>query len=126
LNRFILVMVGGAIGSLARYAASSAIMGRVGGRFPLGTLTVNVSGPFLIGLLMVFFTERFAPQPNWRLFLAVGFLGGSIMFSSFEYESKVNEVVPALFELVEISLIKVRDTTIVKASIKVTKPARAV
>lgn len=50
------------MGSLARYTAGSAIMGRIGGRFPMGTLVVNVSGSFLIGLPMTLLTERFAPS----------------------------------------------------------------
>src|SRR5215510_67240 len=80
-------MLGGGTGSLARYVAGTAIMNRVGGRFPLGTLVVNVTGCFLIGLLMSLLTERFWPHPNWRLLLVVGFLGGYTTFSSFEYET---------------------------------------
>src|SRR5713101_5690483 len=80
-------MLGGATGSLARYVAGGAIMNRFGGRFPLGTLVINVSGSFFIGLLMALFTERFQPHPNWRLLLVVGFLGGYTTFSTFEYET---------------------------------------
>jgi CrcB protein len=50
-------------------------------------MVVNVTGSFLIGLLMTLFTERFQPHGNWRLFLVVGFLGGYTTFSSFEYET---------------------------------------
>jgi fluoride exporter len=87
LLKYLLVMVGGGLGSLARYAAGLAIMTRFGGRFPLGTMAINVTGSFAIGLLMVLFTERFQPHPNYRLLLVVGFLGGYTTFSSFEYES---------------------------------------
>jgi CrcB protein len=74
----------GGLGSLARYLAASAVATKVGSRFPWGTLAVNVSGCFLIGLLMTLFTERWRPHPNWRLALVVGFLGGYTTFSSFE------------------------------------------
>ncbi len=84
--RYIMVMVGGAVGSLTRYITGSAVMSRFGGRFPLGTFVINVSGSFLIGVLMTLLTERFQPHPNWRLLLVVGFLGGYTTFSSFEYE----------------------------------------
>ena len=87
MERYLGVMLGGAVGSLARYAVGSAIMGRFGGRFPFGTLFVNVSGSFLIGLLMSLLSERFTPHPYWRLVLVVGFLGGYTTFSSFEYET---------------------------------------
>ena len=85
--KYLLVVVGGGIGSLARYLAGTAIMTRFGGRFPLGTLVINVSGSFLIGLLMTYFTERFAPSTNWRPLLVVGLLGGYTTFSSFEWET---------------------------------------
>jgi fluoride exporter len=79
--------MGGGTGALARYVAESAIMTRFGGRFPLGTLVVNVTGSFLIGFLMTMLTERFNLDPRWRLFLVVGFLGGYTTFSSFEWET---------------------------------------
>ena len=60
---------------------------RYGGRFPLGTLIVNVTGSFLIGLIMTLLTERLAPSPYWRPLLVIGFLGGYTTFSSFEYET---------------------------------------
>ena len=82
-----MVLMGGAAGSLVRYVAGTAIMARFGGSFPLGTMVINVTGSFLIGLLMTLFTERFQPHPYWRLLLVVGFLGGYTTFSSFEWET---------------------------------------
>ncbi|MBI1788556.1 MAG: fluoride efflux transporter CrcB [Acidobacteria bacterium] len=82
-----MVMAGGAVGSLARYVVGGAIMQRFGGRFPLGTLVINVTGSFAIGLLMALLTERLPAHPHWRLLLVVGLLGGYTTFSSFEYET---------------------------------------
>ena len=85
--RYLLVLAGGGTGALARYVAASAIMTRFGGKFPLGTLAINVTGSFLIGFLMTMLTERFQLDPQWRLLLVVGFLGGYTTFSSFEWET---------------------------------------
>ena len=86
MDKYLLVLVGGAIGSLARYLAGTAVMSRFTGRFPLGTLVVNVTGCFLIGAVMTLLTQKSA-NPNWRMFLVVGFLGGYTTFSSFEWEA---------------------------------------
>ena len=86
MDRYLVVLAGAGLGGLARYAAGTWIMAKYAGRFPLGTLTINVSGSFLIGVLMTLLTERLNPHPNWRLFLVVGILGGYTTFSSFEYE----------------------------------------
>jgi CrcB protein len=87
LDRYLVVLAGAGLGGLARYVASAWIMARYGGRFPLGTFLINVTGSFFIGVLMTVFTERYHPHPNWRLFTVVGILGGYTTFSSFEYES---------------------------------------
>ena len=70
-----MVLAGAGLGGAARYAAGTWIMAKYGGRFPLGTFLINVSGSFLIGILMTLFTERLDPHPNWRLSLVVGILG---------------------------------------------------
>jgi len=87
LDRYMVVLAGAGLGGLARYVLGTWIMAKYGGRFPLGTFLINVSGAFLIGVLMTLLTERWQPHPNWRLFLVVGVLGGYTTFSSFEYET---------------------------------------
>lgn len=85
--KYLLILIGGGIGSLARYLVANAIATRMGARFPWGTMAVNVTGCFLIGLIMTVLTERANLHPNWRFALVVGFLGGYTTFSSFEWET---------------------------------------
>jgi CrcB protein len=86
--KYLLILVGGGAGSLSRYVVGAAIATRYGGRFPIaGTMTINVTGSFLIGLLMTLITERFAAGTNLRPLLVIGFLGGYTTFSSFEWET---------------------------------------
>jgi CrcB protein len=85
--KYLLILMGGGAGSLARYVAANAIATRWGARFPWGTMAVNVTGCFLIGLIMTVLTERANLHPNWRFALVVGFLGGYTTFSSFEWET---------------------------------------
>jgi fluoride exporter len=87
MERYLMVLLGGATGSLTRYLVGIAIMSRTGGRFPWGTVFINITGSFLIGFIMTLLTERLHPHPNWRLLLVVGFLGGYTTFSSFEWET---------------------------------------
>ena len=84
---FIVVFTGGGIGAAVRFALGTWLGQRWGRSFPLGTFVINVSGSFLIGLLMTLMAERFTENPAWRLLLVVGVLGGYTTFSSFEYET---------------------------------------
>ena len=87
MMNFLIVGAGGFIGAIARFAVASWVGQKWGRSFPFGTFFVNVSGSFLIGLLMSLFTERFMVNPQWRLLLVVGFLGAYTTFSTFEYET---------------------------------------
>ncbi len=84
---YLMVAVGGAIGSLARYWLGGLVAARLGVRFPYGTLLINVTGSFLIGYFLTVATERLSLHPAYRLLIAVGFLGGYTTFSAFEYET---------------------------------------
>ncbi len=84
---FLVVFVGGGLGAAFRFGLGTWIGQRWGRSFPLGTFVINVSGSFLIGLLMTMMAERFMENPVWRLLLVVGVLGGYTTFSSFEYET---------------------------------------
>lgn len=84
---FLIVGIGGFFGAISRYAIALWIGQKWGRSFPLGTFVINISGSFLIGLLMTLFAERFIVNPQWRLLLIVGFLGAYTTFSTFEYET---------------------------------------
>ena len=82
----LLVAAGGAIGAAARYMAGLWIVARLGAGFPWGTFFVNVTGSFLIGIVLVLVEGGTLPA-GARLFFAVGVLGGYTTFSSFSYET---------------------------------------
>jgi fluoride exporter len=83
----LLVAVGGGMGSVTRYLLGGWFAARLGASFPYGTFVINVTGSFIIGLFLAFAQERAWLSPYWRLFFAVGFVGGYTTFSTFEYES---------------------------------------
>ncbi len=85
--RVLLVIAGGAIGSAGRYLLSVWMVERFGASFPWGTLTVNVVGSFLIGLLATVADEAGRIGSHARLFLIVGVLGGFTTFSSLSLET---------------------------------------
>lgn len=84
---YMVVFAGGGIGSVARFILATRIGQQWGKSFPLGTFVINITGSFLIGFLMTLMAERFLENPQWRLLLVVGGLGGYTTFSTFQYET---------------------------------------
>ena len=87
MMNYLIIGTGGFVGAITRYILAVWIGQRWGRSFPLGTFIINVTGSFLIGLLMTLMAERFTENPQWRLLLVVGFLGAYTTFSTFEYET---------------------------------------
>lgn len=85
----LLVGGGGFLGANARFWLGALIASRTGNAFPWATMTINVSGSFLIGVIMPLALRGPAPaiSPGWFRFLAVGILGGYTTFSTFESET---------------------------------------
>ncbi|MGD0566287.1 MAG: fluoride efflux transporter CrcB [Candidatus Goldiibacteriota bacterium] len=85
---FILVIIGGAIGSVARFSLSTWVnqVMQTKSIFPYGTLAVNMIGSFLAGVVWGISTET-TMKPETRIFLLVGFMGGFTTFSAYALES---------------------------------------
>ncbi len=83
----LLIGLGGFLGSVSRHFVSNAVSKVFGTRLPYGTLAVNLTGCFLIGLLMELALEFKLIPLETRLFLTTGFLGGFTTFSTFTYET---------------------------------------
>jgi len=87
MTKYLIVALGGAIGSMLRFWAGGYVSARLGTRFPYGTFLINITASFLIGFIMTVLAERTHWSPNWRYLIPIGFLGGYSTFSSFEYET---------------------------------------
>jgi len=87
VTRVALVALGGAIGSVARYGVGALAAQLLGPTFPWGTLFVNVSGSFLIALVMHVALTGTAISLEMRIFLTTGIMGGFTTYSSFNYET---------------------------------------
>ncbi len=83
----LLIALGGALGSVARFLLSTAVLRITGTLFPLGTFVVNVIGCVLFGLIAGAAEQRVPMTPEMRRFLLVGILGGFTTFSSYAFES---------------------------------------
>jgi CrcB protein len=87
LLKYLMVGIGGCLGSILRFWLGSYIGNKMGTRFPYGTFVINITGSFLIGLVFALLTVKTEWSPNWRYLIPIGFIGGYTTFSSFEFET---------------------------------------
>ena len=87
MKQLILIFIGGGFGSVLRYLLSRFLSTQDG--IPYGTFVANVSGSFLIGVVLGFAIKNQTLTQNQTYFLATGFCGGFTTFSSFAYENHI-------------------------------------
>jgi CrcB protein len=85
--KLFLIALFGAIGTLARYGLQGVVQIRMGSMFPYGTLLINLTGCFLLGLIGQLTLNRMLISSDLRIAIAVGFFGGYTTFSSFGWET---------------------------------------
>jgi CrcB protein len=86
IRQISLVAAGGALGALARFGLSTLVLAHASTVFPWGTLFVNWSGSFCIGVIAALFDLALIP-PEWRGFITIGFLGAYTTFSTYSLET---------------------------------------
>jgi fluoride exporter len=84
---YLWISLGAIVGASFRYLVGRFVARAVTASFPYGTLLINITGSFLLGLFLVWSTERALPDPRWRLLIAIGFCGSYTTFSSYAFES---------------------------------------
>lgn len=89
LKTLMFIAAGGALGAVMRFLSQATVYELVGRSFPFGTLFVNVTGSFLMGLLSIFLVEKFNLSAEWHLAILVGVLGSFTTFSTFSLETLV-------------------------------------
>jgi len=87
VTRLILICLGGAVGTGARYVLGGLVVRWLGADFPYGTLLINVLGSFLIGLIQQVGLSTLLIPDTLRLVLTIGVMGGFTTYSSFSYET---------------------------------------
>lgn len=86
---YLLVFLGGGLGAALRHGVNLAMASLLGTRFPYATLFANVSGSFVMGLIVAYFAFKGGGSQHWKLFLTTGVLGGYTTFSTFSLETAV-------------------------------------
>jgi len=85
MDKYLIIGLGGFLGANARYLLSGWAAQKWGASFPYGTLLINATGSFILGLFLAATTGRVLVDPRWRLFFAIGFLGAYTTFSTYTY-----------------------------------------
>jgi len=86
VQKYLLIAIGGAAGSLLRFWVGGWATQRIHGRFWYGTFIINVTACLLIGFIMELLNRHGLMNSPWRYLIPIGFLGGYSTFSSFEWE----------------------------------------
>jgi CrcB protein len=84
---FLAISVAAIVGANLRYLLSRLAALELGSVFPYGTLFINIVGSFIVGLFVIWTTERALVDPRWRLLVVVGFCGSFTTFSSYAFET---------------------------------------
>lgn len=87
MQKYLLIALGGALGSIARFWVGSTIAGRMGIKFPYGTLIVNITACIIIGFFLTYLGRRADLSPAWRFLIPIGFIGAYSTFSTYEWET---------------------------------------
>lgn len=87
MSHYLICFLGAGLGGALRHGVNVAILRLLGSGFPYATLTVNIAGALVTGLLVGWFAHKIDPGQNWRLFLVTGILGGFTTFSAFSLDT---------------------------------------
>ena len=87
MRAYLWVSLGALLGANLRFFVSRLAAKLLSTDFPYGTLIINVSGSFILGVFLIWTTERVLADPKWRLLVAIGFCGSYTTFSSYAFET---------------------------------------
>lgn len=87
MQKYLLIALGGALGSIARYWVGATISSRASVKFPYGTFTINMTACFIIGFVLTLLGKRAGLSESWRYLIPIGFVGAYSTFSTYEWET---------------------------------------
>lgn len=87
MKDFLAISIAAILGANLRYVLSRLAVREFGPIFPYGTLIINILGSFIVGLFVIWTTERVLMDPRWRLLVVIGFCGSFTTFSSYAFET---------------------------------------